>query len=116
MKTIILHNTRCSKSRAGVACLTENKVDFEIVNLIKNPLTKAQIKEILQKLGISAQALTRKGDALFKDHFKDKNLTEDDYLNLLAENPSLIQRPIVIRGDKAIIARPTELLEDFLKD
>jgi len=111
MKTIILHNPSCSKSRQGVAYLEEKNVDFEIHNMIKQPIDKKQLKEVLNQLQMTAGELIRKKDAFFKENFNDKDLTEEDYLNIMVENPRLIERPIIIKDGKAVIGRPTENID-----
>lgn len=114
-KYTLLHNARCSKSRAGLEFLEENKIDFDLRNIIQEPLSAEELKSVLKKLGMTAEELTRKNDALFKDQFKDKDLKEEDYLKILKVYPSLIERPILIKGDKAVIGRPLENFEKLLQ-
>ena len=104
----ILHNSRCSKSREALQYLEDHKVDFELVNIIQNPLTKEDIVAVLQKLNMKAEELVRKSDALFKEKYADRDLDEDGWIGVLVDNPTLIQRPVVIKDDKAVIGRPLE--------
>ena len=111
----ILHNSRCSKSREALQYLEDQKIDFEFINIIQNPLSEEEIASVLQKLGIKAEDLVRKGDALFKEKYAGQELNEEDWINVLVDNPTLIQRPIVVKDDKAVIGRPLENVIDFLK-
>ncbi|PUB32842.1 arsenate reductase [Elizabethkingia sp. YR214] len=111
----ILHNSRCSKSREALQYLEEQKIDFELINIIQNPLSKEEVVSVLQKLGIKAEDLVRKSDALFKEKYAGQELNEEDWINVLVDNPTLIQRPIVIKDNKAVIGRPLENIIDFLK-
>jgi len=104
----IYHNPRCSKSRQGLAILKEAKMDFEIIEYLKNPLSKKEIKTLLSKLKIDAIDLVRKNEAIWKEKYKGKNLNNEQIITALAENPKLIERPIVIHENKAVIGRPPE--------
>lgn len=108
----VLHNNSCSKSRCLISYLTDKKVDFEIIDILQNPLSEEEIRKILSK-GISLKDLVRTSDTFFKENFSD-NLSEDQLISILSETPNLIQRPIIIKGNRAIIARPMELVEDFI--
>lgn len=111
----ILHNSRCSKSREALQYLENQNIDFELINIIQNPLSKEEVTSVLQKLGIKAEDLVRKSDALFKEKYAGQELDEDDWINVLVDNPTLIQRPVVIKDNKAVIGRPLENVVDFLK-
>ena len=111
----ILHNSRCSKSREALQYLEDQKIDFELINIIQNPLSKEEIASVLQKLGIKAEDLVRKSDALFKEKYAGQELNEEGWINVLVDNPTLIQRPIVVKDNKAVIGRPLENVIDFLK-
>ncbi|MCL1671212.1 MAG: arsenate reductase (glutaredoxin) [Flavobacteriaceae bacterium] len=111
----ILHNSRCSKSREALQYLEDQKIDFELINIIQNPLSKEEIASVLQKLGIKAEDLVRKSDALFKEKYAGQELNEDGWIKVLVDNPTLIQRPIVVKDNKAVIGRPLENVIDFLK-
>jgi arsenate reductase (glutaredoxin) len=117
METVkIYHNTRCSKSRQACSILEEQKVKVEIIEYLKAPLSEKEIKNLLQLLGMKAEELVRKGEPLFKEKFANKKLTEKEWIKALAGNPILIERPIIVRGNKAIVGRPPEKVLAFLQD
>ena len=109
MITKIYHNTRCSKSRATVAILEQNDVDFEVVNYLVEPPSEIEIKDILKDLGISARELMRKGETKFKElGLSDKSLSEKELISAMLEFPILIERPIVRTEKGVAIGRPPE--------
>lgn len=110
----ILHNPRCSKSRQGLAILTEAKVDFEIIEYLKTPLSEKEIKGIITKLKVEPIDLVRKNEAIWKENFKGKDLSNEQVIKAMADNPKLIERPIVIYKDKAVIGRPLEKIITLL--
>ena len=113
MKYTVYHNPRCSKSREAVAFLQEQNAEIEIVEYLKDSPTESEIKALLQKLNIPAIDLVRKGEQLFKDTYKDKTLSDTEWIKILAQNPILIERPVIVKGNKAIIARPTEKINEL---
>ncbi|KAA9345538.1 arsenate reductase (glutaredoxin) [Adhaeribacter soli] len=104
----IYHNTRCSKSRCTLDLLKEKGKDFEVVEYLKTPPTVAELQEITAKLNLKPEQLVRKGEKLYQEKFAGKTYTDEEWLRILAENPVLIERPIVVKGDKAVIGRPPE--------
>jgi len=104
----IYHNPRCSKSRQGLAILTDAKIDFEVVEYLKTPLSEKEINDIVTKLNIEPIDLVRKNEAIWKEKFKGKKLNNDQIIKAMANNPKLIERPIVIHKDKAVLGRPPE--------
>ena len=104
----IYHNPRCGKSRDSFKLLTEKGLDFETIEYLKTPLNKEEITDLLQKLAIPAKALIRKGEADFKANFKGKDLSEEEWIDAMVNYPKLIERPIVVKGDKAVIGRPID--------
>ena len=110
----IYHNPRCSKSRQGLAILQDVQVEPEIINYIKNPITFTELKDILQKLAIPAIDLVRKNEAIWKENFKNKELSENDVIEAMITYPKLIERPIVINGEAAVIGRPPEKIKELL--
>ncbi|OJV27243.1 MAG: arsenate reductase (glutaredoxin) [Bacteroidetes bacterium 37-13] len=113
MKYTVYHNPRCSKSREAVAFLQEQNAEIEIIEYLKDSPTESEIKALLQKLNIPAIDLVRKGEELFKTNYKDKTLSEKEWIKILAENPILIERPVIVKGNKAVIARPTEKINEL---
>jgi arsenate reductase len=109
MSVQIIHNPRCSKSRQTLALLEENGVTPEVVEYLKTPLTAEQITSIINKLGVSVRDIIRTKEAEFKENGLDNaDLTAEQIIEVLASVPKLIERPIVINGDKAAIGRPPE--------
>ncbi len=107
----ILHNNRCSKSRCALGILEEKGAEFQIINYLETPLSAEEIKDVLKKLGLPASAIIRKGEAAFKENFKSKELTEEEWVQAIVCYPKLMERPIIINGDKAVIGRPPENVE-----
>lgn len=110
----IYHNSRCSKSREGVCFLEEAKVDFQVINYLENIPTKKELQDLLQKLNIPAIDLVRKKETIWIEKYKEKVLREDEIIQAMIENPKLIERPIIVNGNKAVIARPTEKISEIL--
>lgn len=110
----ILHNPRCGKSRNCLAFVTESKLEFEIINYLTNPLSTDEIKTLINKLKIKPIDLVRQKEAIWLENYKGKPLTDADVINALAKHPTLIERPIVINGDKAIIGRDIDKLKAFI--
>lgn len=110
----IYHNPRCRKSRETLQLIEGKGADVEIVEYLNTPPTEAELKEILGKLNMKASEIVRKGEAIFKENFKGKELSEEEWVKALVENPKLIERPIVVKGDKAVIGRPPENVEELL--
>lgn len=108
MKIIIYHNNQCGKSRAALEVLKQLRLGFEVIEYLKNPPTAKELKSILKLLQIPAEALIRKGESAFNENFKGKTLTEADWIDAMVRFPKLIERPIVIYGNKAAIGRPIE--------
>lgn len=104
----IYHNNRCSKSRCAIELLTEKELPFEIIEYLKTPLSKEEIKGLLKKLKIPAEDLIRKNEVDYKTNFDGKHLSEDGWIEAMVSFPKLIERPIVEIDNKAVIGRPTE--------
>lgn len=112
--TRIFHNPRCGKSREALALLERNEKDFTIVEYLKTPPTKAELAEIIKMLGIKPHDLIRTKEAEYVDHYKGKNLSDEEWLDAMIAYPKLIERPIVIKDGKAAIGRPAEKILDIL--
>jgi arsenate reductase (glutaredoxin) len=112
-KIQIFHNPRCSKSREALNILTENNIDIEVVEYLNTDLTTKDIKDLLIKLNISASDLLRKGETDYKENIKGKDLSDEEIIALMIKFPKLIERPIVINGDKAVIGRPPSLVNSL---
>ncbi|MGA9269705.1 MAG: arsenate reductase (glutaredoxin) [Lutimonas sp.] len=110
----ILHNPRCRKSREGLQILESSGKDFTIVEYLKEPLTQEELNDVLSKLDMSAIELVRKNEKEWKENFKGKEMTEDEVIAAMADHPKLIERPIVISGDRAVVGRPPENIQQLL--
>ena len=116
MKNItIWHNPRCSKSRQALALLDENGTQKEVVKYLETNPTKEEIKKVLAMLGFeSAREMMRTKEDIYKELNLKEEKDEEKLIEAMAQHPKLIERPIIIKGDKAIIARPPELVNEFL--
>jgi arsenate reductase len=110
----VYHNTRCKKSRAGLQYLQDKELEVEIIEYLKNPLTVAELTDIFAKLNRKPSEMIRKQEAIFKSDFKGKTFTEDEWIRIIAENPKLLNRPIIVRGNKAVWGDPVENIEGVL--
>lgn len=110
----ILHNPRCGKSRNCLAFLNESDIEYEIINYLENPYSKVDLEILIAKLGINPIDLVRQKEKLWIENFKGKSLSDTDVINALAKYPNLIERPIVIKGEKAIIGRELQKLKSFI--
>jgi arsenate reductase len=114
MKTVIYYNPRCSKCREALCLLEEKGEKVEIIEYLKDTPTQKELIEVIKKLKIKPEDLVRKSEELYKDKYADKKLTGRQWIKIMADNPILIERPIVIKGGKAIIGRPPQLVVDIL--
>jgi len=110
----IYHNNRCTKSRQALQELENSGKPFEVIYYLETPPNKAQLEELLSKLNIKPLDLIRKGEKIYIENYKGKNLTDDQWIDTMVENPILIERPIVVSGNKAVIGRPTERIKEIL--
>ncbi len=115
-KITIYQKPTCTTCRQVYAALKESGVDFDAVNYYLEPIFKSKLKELLKKMGIPASELLRKKEEIYKTlKLAEKKLSEDEIIDLMVKHPDLIQRPIVEKGQKAILARPAERLKDIIK-
>lgn len=110
----IYHNNRCSKSRIGLEVLEKSGKPFEIVKYLEDVPTAKELKDIIKLLGIKPIELVRQNEPIWKEHFKGKDLSDSEIIKAMVANPKLIERPIVINGNKAVIGRPTEAILDII--
>ncbi len=118
MKTPLLriyHNAHCSKSRAACALIAETGHAVEIVNYLETPPGKEELRGLLRKLGMKPAELVRRGEAVFKELYAGRELSDNEWLDALVAHPILIERPIVVLGEKAVIGRPSENVTELLK-
>jgi arsenate reductase (glutaredoxin) len=111
---VIYHNPRCSKSRECLSYMETSKHDFSTVKYMDEALSVEKLKKILKLLKFTPIELVRKNEAIWKDTYKGKNLSDEEIINAMIEHPKLMQRPIVINGDKAVVGRPPERVIDIL--
>ena len=115
MKVTIYHNPRCSKSRQTLALLQERGIEPEIVEYLKTPPSRARLKTLLGMLGLEPRKLMRRKEAPYQDlGLDDETLNTDALIAAMVENPILIERPIVVCGERAAIGRPPEAVLDIL--
>jgi arsenate reductase len=110
----IYHNPRCRKSREGLQILKESKQEFKIIEYLKEAPSFDELKSIIHLLGIPPLELIRKNESIWKKNYKGKELTNDEVIRAMTEHPKLIERPIVINKEKAVIGRPPENIEYIL--
>ncbi len=112
----IFHNPRCSKSRQTLQLLQDNNITPEIILYLESPPTKNDLKDLLKKLGISARELLRTSEQAYKEAgLSDASLSENQLLEAMINEPKLIERPIVVAGDKAVLGRPPENALELIK-
>lgn len=110
----IYHNPACRKSRETLKLITDSGAEPEVIEYIKNPPSEEELTDLLQKLGLKPEELLRKGEAIYKEKFKGNTYSNEEWIKIMVENPKLIERPIVVREDKAIIGRPPENVNQLL--
>ncbi len=110
----IYHNNRCRKSREGLALLEESNQEFEIVHYLEQPPSPEELRALLLKLDLRPDQLIRKNEAVWKEQFKGKQLSDDALIVAMSQYPKLIERPIVVKGDKAVLGRPASTILDLL--
>ena len=111
----IYHNPQCRKSRAGVEYLRDKGVPFEVVEYIKKPLTEPELEKLLVKLNSKPSGVFRTQEEYYKKNIKGKNFHDHELIRILAENPKLLQRPIVEKAYAAVIGDPVENIDILLK-
>lgn len=114
MQTIILHNPRCSKSREALKLLEEQGEDIEIIKYLDDVPSRESLENILSLLKVKPIELVRTNETIWKERYKDATLSDNEVIEAMLENPILIERPIVIKGNQAAIGRPPRLILDIL--
>lgn len=114
MKPKIYHNPRCSKSRQALALIQEHDFDVDVVEYMKSPPSRAQLQELLRKLGFGPRDLIRKFEAEFKSAGVTEETTDHELLDLMLAHPRIIQRPVIEVADRALVGRPPERVLDLL--
>ena len=109
----IYHNPRCSKSRETLQLIKAAGVEVEIVEYLNTIPTVEELKMLLMKLNLKPIDIIRKGEAIYKEKFKNSNFNDDEWIKIMLEYPKLIERPIVVKGNKAILGRPPQNVLDL---
>lgn len=110
----VYHNPRCRKSRETLELVKQSGETFQIVEYLKTPLDASGLEALLEKLKMEPAALVRTGEALWKEAYRGKDLTDPQILAALAAHPILMERPVVVKGDRAVLGRPPEKVLELL--
>jgi arsenate reductase len=110
----IYHNPRCAKSRQTLNIIKEAGQEPEIIEYLKTPITEEELTDIFQKLNLPIEYLIRKGEEIYKTEYKGKSLSDEEWIRALVEHPRMLERPIVINEEKAILGRPPENVNQLL--
>jgi arsenate reductase len=110
----IYHNSRCGKSRNCLAFVENSKKEFEVINYLINPPSFEELSDIIEKLNIKPIELVRQKEKIWIENFKDQKMNDEQIIQAMISNPILIERPIVIMGNKAIIGRDLEKVAEFI--
>ncbi|MGB0882981.1 MAG: arsenate reductase (glutaredoxin) [Vicingaceae bacterium] len=110
----IYHNPRCSKSRETLQIIKDAGVEVEIVEYLNAIPTADELKTLLMKLNLKPTDILRKGEAVYKEKFKTSNFNDDEWIKVMIEYPKLIERPIVVKGNKAVLGRPPQNVLDLI--
>jgi arsenate reductase len=111
---VIYHNPRCGKSRSALELLRDRGVEPRVIEYLRTPPTREELLSVVAKLGVPAEQLVRKGEEVFKTQFAGKQLSEAQWLDAMAAHPILIERPVIVRGARAVIGRPPEKALELL--
>lgn len=112
----IYHNPKCRKSRAGLQYLQDKGLEHIVVEYLKTPFSREQLKDLLMRLNMRPMDIVRTHEDEFKEKLKGKNFTDEEWITILLENPKLIHRPIVVKNHKAVIAQPADEIDRLLGD
>ena len=110
----IYHNPRCSKSRKGLQYLEDKGCKFEIVKYLEQGLNEEELTALIAKTGKKPFDFVRQHEKDYKEQYKGKVLSDEEWIKVLVENPKLLHRPIVVNGDKAVLGNPPENIDDIL--
>lgn len=110
----IYHNPKCSKSRQAKQILDQNSVVYDTHLYLDNPLKEEELRQLLKKLNLSIKDIVRTKEDVWKESFKDKAFTEEELIKIVADNPKLLERPIIEHGNKAVVARSDDKIAEIL--
>ncbi len=114
MSITIYHNSKCSKSNTALKEITQSGEPFEVINYLEDIPSVEELKDVLTKLNLKPFDIVRKTEKVYLEKYKGKELSDEEWINALHENPILIQRPIIVNGDKAVIARSEEAIDSII--
>ncbi len=110
----IYHNPRCSKSRQGLEIIKNSGKEFDVIKYLENIPTEKELLKIINLLQINPIDLVRKNEIIWKENYKGKELSNDEIIKIMIKNPKLIERPIVVNGEKIVIGRPPEIIRNII--
>ncbi|WP_372918814.1 arsenate reductase family protein [Salegentibacter sp.] len=110
----VYHNTRCKKSREGLQKVEDSGKEYKIREYLKDELTEEELTSLVKKLNIAPIQLVRKNEKIWKENYKNKDLSDRELIIVMAQNPKLIERPIVESENEAVIGRPAEEIDKLL--
>jgi len=114
-KPVIYHNPRCSKSRETLQLLNDRGVEPEIIEYLENPPNSQELRRVVELLGVRVRDLVRTTESIYQEvGLDDDNLSDDELIEAICENPALLQRPIVISGNRAVIGRPPSRILEII--
>lgn len=114
MTDLFLHNPRCSKSRAALELVRDAGVELPVREYLREPLSVEELRRIVELLGVRPIEIVRRGEAVFAELGLSDATPDDEVLRAMAEHPILIERPIVVRGGRAVVGRPPETVREIL--
>ena len=110
----IYHNPRCTKSREGLCKIESLNQSYKIRKYLEEPFTESELRDVIQKLQIEPIELVRTKETIWKENYNGKELNDEEIIKVMLQNPKLIERPIIVNGNKAVIARPKEKIDEIL--
>lgn len=110
----IYHNPRCTKSREGLEVLKNSGEDYQVREYLKEPVTEEELSALLEKLGMVPIELVRTEEKTWKEKYKGKDLSDKELIRIMTEHPKLIQRPIVVKNNVAVVGRPAARIKELL--
>jgi len=109
----IYHNTRCRKSRAGLLHLKQKTEDFEIIEYLKTGVSEDELKKIFKMLNIKPEEMVRKQEKVYKELYKKRTFSDDEWIKIISETPNLLNRPIIVKGKKAVWGDPPKNIDEL---
>ena len=111
----IYHNARCSKSREGLQILKNSGQEYQVKEYLKEPLSEKELRDLLDKLGMAPMEIIRTDENIWKEIYKDRDVDDEELIRAMVAHPALIQRPIVVKDDSAVVGRPPSRINELLR-